>query len=249
MRQDKKLMLGMTILFLITFIFFGTLVTTEKLAPYYTDKIKERFENYIKENYKEENNNLKIGKISYKNQQYKAKVSNKNNKDLYFTITYQNKEITDTYKKDYLEGRTLLNKLEKNLEEKIKENTDQSVTISIPLSLDKYTNKIQENLINNNLENTKIYDIEFTINSNIEITSIVNKIEEIIAELSSMNIYPNHYNITINNKKSKLTINNLTNNTIEKTTLTKIISDIITNNESDIIKTNNISYQYTNKGE
>ena len=249
MRQDKKLMLGMTILFLITFIFFGTLVTTEKLAPYYTDKIKERFENYIKENYKEENNNLKIGKTSYKNQQYKAKVSNKNNKDLYFTITYQNKEITDTYKKDYLEGKTLLNELEKNLEEKIKENTDQSVTISIPLSLDKYTNKIQENLINNNLENTKIYDIEFTINSNIEITSIVNKIEEIIAELSSMNIYPNHYNITINNKKSKLTINNLTNNTIEKTTLTKIISDIINNNESDIIKTNNISYQYTNKGE
>ena len=249
MRQDKKLMLGMTILFLITFIFFGTLVTTEKLAPYYTDKIKERFENYIKENYKEENNNLKIGKISYKNQQYKAKVSNKNNKDLYFTITYQNKEITDTYKKDYLEGKTLLNELEKNLEERIKENTDQSVTISIPLSLDKYTNKIQENLINNNLENTKIYDIEFTINSNIEITSIVNKIEEIVTELSSMNIYPNHYNITIKNRNNKLTINNLTNNTIEKTTLTKIISDIITNNESDIIKTNNISYQYTNKGE
>lgn len=249
MRQDKKLMLGMTILFLITFIFFGTLVTTEKLAPYYTDKIKERFENYIKENYKEENNNLKIGKISYKNQQYKAKVVNKNNKDLYFTITYQNKEIKDTYKKDYLEGKTLLNELEKNLEEKIKENTGQSVAISIPLSLDKYTNKIQENLINNNLESTKIYDIKFTINSNIETTSIVNKIEEIIAELSSMNIYPNHYNITINNKKSKLTINNLTNNTIEKTTLTQIISDIITNNESDIIKTNNISYQYTNKGE
>ena len=87
MRQDKKLMLGMTILFLITFIFFGTLITTEKLAPYYTDKIKERFENYIKENYKEENNNLKIGIITYKNQQYKAKVSNKNNKDLYITIT------------------------------------------------------------------------------------------------------------------------------------------------------------------
>lgn len=249
MRQDKKLMLGMTILFLITFIFFGTLVTTEKLAPYYTDKIKERFENYIKENYKEENNNLKIGKITYKNQQYTAKVSNKNNKDLYFTITYQNKEIKDTYKKDYLEGRTLLNKLEKNLEEKIKENTTKNISISIPLSLDEYTNKIQENLINNNLENTKIYDIELTINSNIETTDIVNKIEEIVTELSSMNIYPNHYNITINNKKNKLTINNLTNNTIEKTTLTKIISDIITNNESDIIKTNNISYQYTNKGE
>ena len=249
MRQDKKLMLGMAILFLITFIFFGTLVTTEKLAPYYTNKIKERFENYIKENYKDENNNLKIGKISYKNQQYKAKVSNRNNKDLYFTITYQNKEIKDTYKKDYLEGKTLLNKLEKNLEEKIKENTNQSVSISIPLPLNEYTNKIQENLINNNLENTKIYDIEFTINSNIETTDIVNKMEEIVTELSSMNIYPNHYNITIKNKKSKLTINSLTNNTIEKTTLTQIISDIITNNDSDIIKINNISYQYTNKGE
>ena len=66
MKQDKKLMLGMTILFLITFIIFGTIVTTEKLAPFFTDRIKTKFETYLKENYKQENKNLKIGKITYK---------------------------------------------------------------------------------------------------------------------------------------------------------------------------------------
>ena len=113
MRQDKKLMLGMTILFLFTFIVFGTIVTTEKLAPFFTDRIKEKFETYLKEEYKEENNNLKIGKISYKNQVYEAKVTNKENKNLYFSIYYQNKKITDTYTKDYKQGKTLINSLEK----------------------------------------------------------------------------------------------------------------------------------------
>ena len=47
MRQDKKLMLGMTILFLITFVIFGTIVTTEKLAPFFTDRIKTKFETYL----------------------------------------------------------------------------------------------------------------------------------------------------------------------------------------------------------
>ena len=77
MKQDKKLILGMALLFLITFVSFGTIVVTEKLAPFFTDKIKTKFETYIEKNYKDDKNNLTIGKITYKNQQYKAKISNK----------------------------------------------------------------------------------------------------------------------------------------------------------------------------
>ena len=44
MKQDKKLILGMALLFFITFVSLGTLVVTEKLAPYYTDKIKIKME-------------------------------------------------------------------------------------------------------------------------------------------------------------------------------------------------------------
>ena len=46
------------------------------------------------------------------------KVTNKLNKNHYFYITYSNKKITDTYKEDYLEGRTLLTKTSNNLEKK-----------------------------------------------------------------------------------------------------------------------------------
>ena len=98
MRQDKKLILGMALLFFITFVTLGTLVVTEKLAPFYTDKIEKKFINYINKNYKDEKENFKIGKITYKATVYKVKVTNKNNKDLYFTMTYQNKKIKSTYK-------------------------------------------------------------------------------------------------------------------------------------------------------
>ena len=49
MRQDTKLMLGMTLLFFITFIVFGTIVTTEKLARFFTHRIKQKFEINLKE--------------------------------------------------------------------------------------------------------------------------------------------------------------------------------------------------------
>ena len=73
---------------------------------------------------------------------------------------------------------------------------------------------------------------------------------EITQKLQEQNIVPNEYSITINNKKenTKLKVNNLTQTTLEFNSLTQIINDIINNNESDMIKTNNITYQYTKGG-
>lgn len=251
MRQDKKLMLGMTILFLITFVIFGTIVTTEKLAPFFTDRIKTKFETYLKENYKTETKNLKIGKITYKNQVYEAKVTNKENKNLYFSIYYQNKKITDTYKKDYIKGTTLLNSLENNIEKEIEKQINKKVTITFPLTLNKYSNTIKQKLIKEeNIISSKLYNISFEITSSIDPVEIANKVLETTQKLQEQNIVPNEYSITINNKKenTKLKVNNLTQTTLEFNSLTQIINDIINNNESDMIKTNNITYQYTKGG-
>ena len=120
MRQDKKLMIGMTLLFLITFIFLGTLVTTEKLSPYFTNKINEKFKKYLEEKYPNEIENFIIEKTTYNKKQYQTKVVNQKNKNLYFIITYKNKKITDTYKNDYLKGKTILKTIEQELQQKIK---------------------------------------------------------------------------------------------------------------------------------
>ena len=232
MKQDKKLILGMALLFLITFVSFGTIVVTEKLAPFFTDKIKTKFETYIEKNYKDDKNYLTIGKITYKNQQYKAKISNKKNKNWYFYITYQNKKIKDTYKEDYLEGKTLLTSIERKIEKKI----------------NKYTNQIKENLISNNLKEIKTYDITLTITTPTLTTENINKeLEKRIQELYQIDIYPNHYTIKINSKDEKLTLTNLTEKTMKKEYRTQIINDIINNTNSNIIKENNITYNYVYK--
>ena len=250
MKQDKKLMLGMTLLFLITFVFFGTLIVTEKLAPLYTNKVKEKFTAYLTKKYKN-NNEFTLEKVTYTHQKYEAKVTNKENEDLYFTITYKDKKITDTYKKDYLEGHTLLTKLEKTLEKDIKDYLNQEVKITFPLTLNKYTKTVKKDLLNANPKKTNMYDISLTIKSVIDQTEITNKITTLNNELKSLNIIPNHYNITIKSKNDndKLTIHNLTQKTIEKNILFQITSDIITNKESNLLKNNNITYEYINKGE
>lgn len=249
MKQDKKLMIGMTLLFFITFIFLGTLVTTEKLSPYFSNQIHEKFKNYLEKEYPNEKSNFKIEKTTYKNQKYQAKVSNNENKNLYFIITYQNKKITDTYKEDYVKGKTILKAIEKELEQKIKNKMNKNVTISFPLTLDKYTDKTKEKIIKHDLDNINLYNIKFSINNTLEPTSIMEKLNTITEKLTQININPNQYTVTINDNSKKLIISNLTKQTLEKNNLLQIINDIINNNESEIIKTNNITYQYTNKGE
>ena len=233
MRQDKKLILGMALLFFITFVTLGTLVVTEKLAPFYTDKIEKKFINYINKNYKDEKDNFKIGKITYKATVYKVKVTNKNNKDLYFTMTYQNKKIKSTYKKDYLEGKTLLNKTKTNLEKKIKKNLN-----------------IKEDIINN--ENTNIYNIEYEITNKLsleEIPYITNEISKTTTSLNDLNITPNYTTISIKGNNKSLTLKNLTNKTLQSNYLNQIITNILTGNNLESLKENNLSYEYKEYGD
>lgn len=258
MKQDKKLILGMALLFFVTFVSLGTIVVTEKLAPYYTDKIKIKMEEYLNEHYQQEIENIKLEKITYQAQIYTAKVTNKKNKNLYFTISYQNKKITDTYKKDYLEGKTLLSKIETQLEKKIKDSLKLNATITFPLTLNKYTNNIKNNIINNKIDELNIYNLNLTLNytlSEENINNLVAEIKNTVTKINNLHITPNHYTIKINSKQNGkvLTIKNLTNKTLELETLTQIMNYIMIGNENNIvnniIKENNINYEYKRYGD
>lgn len=141
--------------------------------------------------------------------------------------------------------------MEKDLEKDIKDHLNQEVKVTFPLTLNKYTKIVQEDLLNNNSKKTNMYDISLTITSIINQTEITNKITTLNNELKSLNIIPNHYTITIKSKNNndKLTIKNLTQKTIEKNILFQITSDIITNKESNLLKNNNVTFEYINKGE
>ena len=54
MKQDKKLMLKMSLLFLIVFVVFGVIIVNDKLYFYYLPKIEKKLNKYIENNYKDE---------------------------------------------------------------------------------------------------------------------------------------------------------------------------------------------------
>ena len=101
MKEQRKLTIGMTIFTFIVFISFGVILLNEKSAPYFAPRIEKKLINYINQKYKNELDNFNIGKTKYTKTKYELKVESKENKNLYFIVTYYNKKITDTYKSDY----------------------------------------------------------------------------------------------------------------------------------------------------
>ena len=165
-------------------------------------------------------------------------------------MTYQNKKIKSTYKKDYLEGKTLLNKTKTNLEKKIKKNLNIDAKITFPLTLNKYIDSIKEDIINN--ENTNIYNIEYEITNKLsleEIPYITNEISKITTSLNDLNITPNYTTISIKGNNKSLTLKNLTNKTLQSNYLNQIITNILTGNNLESLKENNLSYEYKEYGD
>ena len=114
MNEGQKLTLQMSIFFLISFVLLGTLVIKEKQNILFLPKIETSITNYISEKYK--NLDINKSKVTEENNVFTMKVTNKNNKNHYFYISYSKKEISDTYKTDYLEGKTILTHLSNKLE-------------------------------------------------------------------------------------------------------------------------------------
>ena len=248
MKQQQKLTISMAIFFLITFVLFGTIVLNEKKETLFMPKIEEKLEIYLKENYKDFN--YSKTNIEYKNNEYIMKVTSSEDDNLYFSIKYKDKTITDTYKEDYIKGKSYISYIETEIEKGIEKLTKKEYQVTILTTLDSMTSKIKEKILTkNNLTSLKIYNLE----TEIPITTwsqeyISNEIINLIETNLKNNINAKNYTITItniNDLTQSIKITNL-NDELKYNDLITIINDIINNEESSILKNNNKTYEYLN---
>lgn len=248
MNEQKKLTIQMTIFFIIIVTLFTVIVLKEKQSTILLPKVEQKIDNYIDENYNSQE--LTKGKITINNDTYKIKITNKKNKNHCFYITYSNKKITDTYKEDYLEGKTLIKHLNNVIEKSIYEKTNKQYTIKINNTYDNFSDKIKEILqTEENLESLKIYTLETEITSLWNTSSITKNITNIMTNLNNKNITPKNYTFIITDKNDitkSVKITNLTIDNIEKNNLSIIINDIINNKQTSILTENQITYEYIN---
>lgn len=248
MKEQKRLTIGMTIFAFFIFVSFGIIIVTEKSAPYFSPKIDKKLNTYLKENYASIINELNVGNTNYEDTIYKLKVTSAKNKNLYFYIKYSNREITDTYQEDYKEGKTLLEKICTDLERKLENKYKQKFSINILTTLDKFSDQVKENIIQEeNISTLPIYSLDTTIQTTFTKEEITNTIQLFYKQLLKDNITPKSYNLTIVDREKEnksIKINGLTKEIIEDDeVLLPIINDIISGKNSSILKEKNITYE------
>lgn len=242
MNKQKKLLLERSIFILIIFVALGVIVVTEKFGNLMTPKVTKKMNTYIEEKYKDLD--INTNEVTFKNTTYTMKVESKENKHHYFYINYFNRKITDTYKKDYVEGKNLLDYLKKKLKKEINKKTNTNCDIEITSTLDKYNDIVRDRIIKeDNLLELKFFIVkkELVID-NWDEENITNKINNFLDKFTD--ITPKSYTIIITNKSDpteSIEIKNITDN-ISK----EIISDIINDKKSDLLKENKITYKYLN---
>lgn len=243
MDEKNKLVLQMGMFFIIVIGVFSYIILNEKKYEILTPKVEEKLNNYIDKEFAKEKIDLDIGKIKYilDDRSYRIKLNNSKNKNLYFYVIYKNKKITDTYKEDYLEGKTLYDYTKKQYEKKFKNSS-----LIFNKNLDKYPNTIYEQVINEDIKNIPIYSVktELTVNNH-ELMTITKKINSFYSKNKKLGYNPKEYTIIIvdeNDIKFSIEINNLTEELIISN-LNEIISGIIKKDKS-IIDKYNIEYKY-----
>lgn len=253
-KQQQNLILQMGIFFLIVILALGLIVISEKKKEIIIPKVEKKLKEYIYENYS--NENLKQSKIIYnkKKEIYTIKAENKQNNDLYFYINYnyKKKNITTSYKKDYIEGYSLTKNIENNLNKQLENNlkkqppTFKNINITYNTKLSETTKNIKEELLNKNY-NLPLYTINLEDNVS-ELTKeiLINKIKTINNYFENIKFIPKDYNITLNNKSIPTKSININ---IEKQHINnnlEAICTLIINNNKDELKKYNIKYKYLN---
>ena len=250
MHKQRRLLYGQALFAILIILAFGLIIINEKKTIILMPKVQEKMDTYIEEKYSDLEN-INKGKITQKNNKYYLKITNNDNKNLYFYITYKDDKISDTYKKDYLEGKSLLTKVEKDIENSILNQLKIKVTVKIDTKLNDFTDQIQDKIIKEDkLSKLKIYYIEFDHNiDDWDKESITKDINSLIEKIYSKGFNPKYINITITNNNDiteSYKINNLTKAFINNESNEQIIDDIINNKETDLLKENDISFDKLN---
>lgn len=251
MDKYKRLNIARGAFAFIIFVAFGIIICTEKGGDLLIPKVKEKLSEYLTTNYTSIVNETIQDEITYKDKTFTMKIYDKLNKKHYFYITYDNGKITDTYQEDYIKGKSLLNEIKNNLENKIYNKTKIESKVNILSSLDEYTSRVQNLILKEeNLEEIKFYTL--SINIDLRTWDEENASKAITDTLNTFikhNINPKSYVITINNLKEiteSMEIYNIDNDFINNEYKEQILSDIINNKKSDLLDEYNITYKHLN---
>ncbi len=246
MDEKTKLTYSMALLFVFFIVTFGSIVINEQINMKKLPKAKKNITTYIKEKYKDED--INIGKTKYyvNCSCYKTKVTNKINKDLYFTVTYKNKHTTDDFKEKYKKGKSLLNKIEKDLTKDFQESNktkgkiNDTLKIRIDKNLDEFNPSVKKRIVESqNYKKLNIYKVEGElIINNWTFPDINNSIIAFHNTTITEKFNPVSYNfyITNPNKSSEnFKIENLKTDYIKLEILNELVPAIKDNNK-DILK-------------
>ena len=250
--NKNNLIIGRALFLLSLIIVFGIIIMNEKGGEIFSPKIKTKLTNYLEQKYPKQINKVVPKEIIYNNKTFKMKIQLKENKHHYFYITYSKGKIKDTYKKDYVEGKNILNYRNKTQEKLIMKITNEKVKIKNISTLNKYTEDVQEQIINNsNLLNLKYYYIEKNMKYEKKET-IENDIISFINEMNNKNINPKYYKITItdiHDITKSIEISGIDNNFSKNIYANQIINDILNNNDSPLLSEYKIKYKKLNEEE
>ncbi len=237
----QKIKIQYAIFVCIVFLSLGIIVINQKINPVLEKKVDEKINTYIEKNYNDLKD-IKKEPTKYKNHQYEKIIRNKNNDNYYFIIYYHKKEITDTYKKDYVEGSTFLKYISKKIKKNINDKIKKNYKVIIDTKLNKFSNKTKNNIIKEkDLLSSEIYVLEIKLKIKTDINTITNNIYQIDKKLKKENIKAKSYNFIIESTdtNNEIRINNLKVDNYLK----QIINDIMNDKKTDYMKNNNITYE------
>lgn len=242
-KQNKLLLYRAIFLFIIT-ILFSIIIINEKKGDLFSNIVKKKFNSYIEDNYKEIKKDLIINEIVYKNNKYQLKLTSKNNPNYYFYLIYFNKKVKSTYQEDYLEGKSILTHIEKELQKE----TNYQCKISIKAKLTDFTDSVKEAIIKEaNIKNLSIYTIEEEIKvKNWTSDNIKNSI---IENIRKYDLNPKNYTFIVTNKNNiteSIKISNITKEISNNNNFIIIINDIMNNDKTELLEKSGIKYKFLN---
>ena len=254
MEKQRRLLFARNVFLFIIFVCFGVIIVTEKASGLLIPRVEKKMKEYLNTNYQDILSDIKTSAVVYDKTIYRMKVTSEENKDLFFYIYYSEKKLSDTYQKDYIEGNRLLTRIKKDLENDIRKKINTSVKVDALASLDKYTTRVKDRIIKeDNLLELKFYTVEKEIPISNWNSKVINQsIVDFIKKFKDNNITPKSYKLIITNSKDvteAIEISNITEDFITNKDNEKIIKDILADNNSKLVKDNNIKYKYLNEEE
>lgn len=247
MEKKNKLITNMWIFSTIIIALFAIIIINEKKYILLETKVEEKLTAYIDTNYQEIKSDLKIHKIDYQpgSHIYKIKLVSKQNKNLFFYISYKNKKISSTYQEDYVEGKSLLTFYKNKFEKEINDGRKLKTTLTFTKKLNFYTSDIKENFINNQIKSLPVYHLKTELKpTSFNINDITSSIKTYHQYVMSLGYNPKNYTFKVlfedinNSFEIKNITGELINNHIEE-----LVGGII-NKDKSIITMYNITYQY-----